>query len=154
MIVAMNPHAQQRLQALLHTEAFRREYLAVCEGRPPADAGVIDLPIAKADAATLCREVRADGKPAVTHYQLVQAGESRSLVRLRLETGRTHQIRVHLQALGCPIVGDFLYGREHPALAGRFALHSHRIQLLHPFTDERVIVESPLPQALAALLDG
>jgi 23S rRNA pseudouridine1911/1915/1917 synthase len=154
MIVALSAHAQQRLQGMLHTEGFVREYRAVCEGRPPTDRGVIDLPIAKADAATLRREVRPDGKPAVTHYELVSAANSRSLVRLRLETGRTHQIRVHLAALGCPVAGDFLYGQEHPALPGRFALHSHRIRLLHPFTDREVVVESPLPDSLATLMRG
>ena len=73
-------------------------------------------------------------------------------LRLRLETGRTHQIRVHLQSLGCPIAGDYLYGEPLPQLAGRFALHAARMQLTHPMTGETLTFESPLPEALAALL--
>ena len=76
----------------------------------------------------------------------------RALLRLRLETGRTHQIRVHLQSLGCPIAGDYLYGEPLPQLAGRFALHAARMQLTHPMTGETLTFESPLPEALAALL--
>jgi len=153
MVVAKNAHAQQRLQAMLHTGAFLREYLAVCEGRPPANEGTVNLPIAKAEGASILREVRPDGKPAVTHYQLLRTTNSRSLVKLRLETGRTHQIRVHLQALGCPVTGDFLYGKEHPGLPGRFALHSHRIRLIHPFTDQLLEVRSDLAE-LGALMEG
>ena len=77
---------------------------------------------------------------------------ARRFRRLRLETGRTHQIRVHLQSLGCPIAGDYLYGEPLPQLAGRFALHAARMQLTHPMTGETLTFESPLPEALAALL--
>ena len=155
MLVALNAHAQQRLQAMLHTEHFAREYLAVCEGILPEDAGRICLPIAKARDATIRREIREDGKPSVTHYQVIRKTPAgRSLVRLRLETGRTHQIRVHLSALGCPIVGDFLYGQEHPLLPGRFALHSHAVRMAHPFTDEPMVFESPLPDVFTVLLNS
>ena len=152
MLAAFSAHAQQRLQTLLHTPAFLREYLAVCEGHLPEKAGLIDRPISKADGATIRREIHPHGKPAQTHYRVLQETENRSLVLLRLETGRTHQIRVHLQSLGCPVTGDFLYGSELSALPGRFALHSHRITLLHPFTDAPLVVESPLPQELQTLL--
>ena len=152
MLVAFHAHAQQRLQALLHTNDFTREYLAVCEGHPPKAEGVVDLPIAKADCASIRREISLSGKQAKTHYQVVKTSETRSLIKLRLETGRTHQIRVHLQSLGCPVVGDFLYGTEHPSLAGRFALHSHAVRLTHPFTGIPLIVESPLPDLLLSLL--
>ena len=152
MAAAMNAHAAQRLQRQLHTDAFVREYLAVVEGAMTG-AGTIDAPIKKADAATVRRVVDFEaGRPAVTHYRVVQAGESASLVRLRLETGRTHQIRVHLAHLGHPIVGDFLYGTEDPRLPGRFALHSTYIRLTHPVTGDIVERTSPLPEALGALL--
>lgn len=152
MAAAMNAHAAQRLQRQLHTDGFIREYLAVVEGRM-AGEGVIDAPIAKAAAATVRRVIdETNGKPAVTRYRVEESGESHSLVRLRLETGRTHQIRVHLQYLGHPVVGDFLYGAEDPCLPGRFALHSTYIRLVHPVTGETVERTSPLPQALAALL--
>jgi 23S rRNA pseudouridine1911/1915/1917 synthase len=131
-----------------------RRILAVVDGILPQEEGVIDLPIAKADGATVRREVREDGKEARTFYKVIRKGE-RSLVRLRLDTGRTHQIRVHMAHLGCPVTGDFLYGTELPQkLPGRFALHSAMIRLRHPVTGEWMTVESKLPQGLEDLLQG
>ncbi len=153
MLVARTPHAQHRLQQLLHTEDFRRVYLAVVEGHLPSDAGVIDAPIAKEDAASIRRVVSQDGKPSVTHYEVLKKGVTRTLVRLQLETGRTHQIRVHMAHMGCPVAGDFLYGTELPQLSGRFALHSHEVLLKHPLTGELLHIVSPLPDVLNALLD-
>ena len=152
MLAARHAHAQHLLQQMLHTDAFIREYLAVVEGAPKDDEGVIDLPIGKCDGATVRREVRADGKSARTFYRVVQRGP-RSLVRLRLDTGRTHQIRVHMSALGCPVAGDFLYGTELPELPGRFALHSAFVRLRHPLTGEWIERECALPQELKKLLD-
>lgn len=151
MIAAKTANAQHQLQQMLHTADFAREYLAVVEGAPQREEGVIDLPIGKADGATVKREVRADGKEARTHFWVLQRGK-RSLIRLRLETGRTHQIRVHMSALGCPVAGDFLYGTELDSLPGRFALHSAYVRLRHPFTGEWLECESALPPALQALL--
>lgn len=152
MLAARTAHAQHLLQRLLHGSEFIREYLAVVEGMPPRTQGVIDLPIGKADGATIRREVRADGKPARTYYRVLETRGDRSLLRLRLETGRTHQIRVHLSALGCPVAGDFLYGTELDDLPGRFALHSVLVRLRHPVTGEWIERESPLPSELSALL--
>ena len=152
MIVAKDAHAQYLLQQMLHTNEFTREYLAVIDGCLPEDEGVIDLPIAKADGPTVRREVRPDGKEARTFYKVLHKGP-RSLVRLRLDTGRTHQIRVHMAHHGCPVTGDFLYGKELPqTLPGRFALHSTLIRLKHPLTGEWITSESPLPENLEALL--
>ncbi|MBR6221562.1 MAG: RluA family pseudouridine synthase [Clostridia bacterium] len=153
MAAAMNAHAAQRLQKQLHTDAFVREYLAVVEGRMMG-AGVIDAPIKKEAAATVRHVVDFEnGQRAVTHYRVLASGEARSLVRLRLETGRTHQIRVHLSHLGHPIVGDFLYGTEDARLPGRFALHSTYIRLVHPVTGQVVEGQSPLPEGLMADAD-
>lgn len=153
MAAALNAHAAQRLQRQLHTELFLREYLAVVDGRM-AGEGVIDAPIAKEDAATVRRVIDpVNGKPALTRYRVIESGERHSLARLRLETGRTHQIRVHLSSLGHPVAGDFLYGAEDPRLPGRFALHSTYIRFLHPVTGEVVEAESPLPEALRRLLE-
>ncbi len=151
MVVAKHAHAQQFLQAQLHTDSFLREYLAVCDGMPPAPEGMIDLPIAKEDAATVRRIVSPSGKPARTHYRVVETGAGRSLLRLRLETGRTHQIRVHLSAIGCPVTGDFLYGHEHLALPNRFALHSCYVRLV-TLRNQEMETQSPLPPALRMLL--
>lgn len=152
MLAAKTAHAQHLAQQMLHTDAFVREYLAVVDGFLPSEQGVIELPIGKAEGATVRREVRADGKEARTFYTVVQKGEYRSLVRLRLDTGRTHQIRVHMAAMGCPVAGDFLYGTELDALPGRFALHSARLQIRHPVTGAWVECESPLPASFQALL--
>ena len=154
MIVARDAHAQHLLQQMLHSEDFIREYLAVIDGALPDDEGLIDLPIAKCDGATVRREVRKDGKEARTFYKVLQKGK-RSLVRLRLDTGRTHQIRVHMAHHGCPVTGDFLYGTELPdELPGRFALHSAMIRLRHPVTGEWLEAESRLPKELEELLRG
>lgn len=153
MLVALNAHAQHLTQQALHTDDFIREYLAVVEGCPTPIQGVIDLPMGKVDSASIRREVRADGKPARTFYRVLEAGERRSLVRLRLDTGRTHQIRVHMQAMGCPVAGDFLYGTELEALPGRFALHSAYVKIRHPLTGQWLEYESPMPPELRALLD-
>ena len=153
MAAAKNAHACQLLQKQLHTDAFLREYLAVVEGRMEGE-GAIDAPIAKADEASVRRVIDpVRGKRAVTHYRVEIPGDKASLVRLRLETGRTHQIRVHLASLGHPIVGDFLYGHEDPRLPGRFALHAARLRLTHPITGETVDLSSPLPPEIAALLE-
>ena len=152
MAVALTAEEQARMQALLHTDAFRRTYLAVTEGLPPEEAGCIDLPIAKADGATIRRVISESGRRSVTHYRVLRTAGRRALVQLFLETGRTHQIRVHLSHLGCPVAGDFLYGHEIPELPGRFALHSSEIRF-QLRTGETVTVSSPLPDALEALLD-
>ena len=153
MIVAKDAHIQHRLQALLHTPAFIRTYQAVVEGCPDDDCGVIDAPIGKENAASIRRIVTASGKPSVTHYRVLKRGKTRTLVELTLETGRTHQIRVHMASIGCPVVGDFLYGTEIPQLPGRFALHASALTLHHPMTGDWLSLTSPLPASLATLLD-
>ena len=151
LVVARHAHSQYLLSGQLHSGGFIREYLAVTEGIPKAPQGTIDAPIAKeGDGAKRC--VREDGKPAVTHYRVVRTTGNRALIRLRLETGRTHQIRVHLSSIGCPLAGDYLYGSELSTLEGRFALHSAYLSIVQPITGERIEIEEPLPQALEALL--
>lgn len=154
MCVAKHAHAQMKMSAQLHTPDFVREYLAVAEGIPSPLSGTIDAPIGKAEGATVKREVREGGKPSVTHYETVKTNRNRSLIHLRLETGRTHQIRVHLKHIGCPVFGDFLYGEErNNLLPGRFALHSAYVRFTHPITGEEMEFSSPLPDALKALMD-
>ena len=151
MCIARHAHAQRLLTAQLHTGGFIREYLAVTEGVPERFESTIDAPIARLSTGSK-RAVREDGQHAVTHYRVEKASDRRALIRLRLETGRTHQIRVHLSHIGCPIAGDYLYGSELDALPGRFALHSAYLSLLHPITGERIELSEPLPPALCALL--
>lgn len=153
MAAARHAHACQLMQKQLHSDTFIREYLAVCEGVLEGE-DTIDLPIAKDASATVRRVIdRERGQSAVTHYRALGNNGSRTLVRLRLETGRTHQIRVHLSAIGHPVCGDFLYGKEIPELPGRFALHSHYIEFRHPMSGDMFSLSSPLPPELEALLN-
>ena len=151
LAVARHAHAQRLLSTQLHTPEFVREYLAVVEGVPEPREGIIDAPILRPGAGVV-RVVDARGQRAVTHYRVERDCGGRSLVRLRLQTGRTHQIRVHMAHIGCPIVGDYLYGTPSPALPGRFALHSADLACRQPITGARIEVSEPLPQELAALL--
>ena len=150
MVCARNAYAQQKLQKLLHTDRFVREYLAVTEG-VWRQRGVIDLAIRKADGQSVRRVAAPDGKPCVTLFETVSSWNGRTLVRLKLETGRTHQIRVHLAAVGHPVSGDYLYGTADAALEGRFALHSARLSFVHPVSGETLCFESPLPPELRRL---
>lgn len=152
LCAAQNAHVCQLLQKQLHSEGFIREYLAIVEGEMEGE-GVIDLPIIKQDAASVRRVVDFNaGKPSITHWKSIEYRAGKTLVRLRLETGRTHQIRVHLSHIGHPIVGDFLYGRESERIPGRFALHSTRICLINPISNKLVDISSPLPAPLMELL--
>lgn len=152
MVIAKNAYSQHRLQCALHTDTFVREYLAVVEGMPASAAGIIDAPIGKATPTGVKRCIMAGGKPSVTAYEVMETKGSRSLVRLRLQTGRTHQIRVHLQSIGCPVVGDFLYGKETDELPGRIALHSFHLSLTHPITSAWIDLYAPLPEPIKSLL--
>lgn len=151
LVAAKHPYAQERLKNQLHTGNFRRVYLAVCDGCPDPPAGVIDAPIGMAEGSGAARAVRPDGLPARTRYRVLDRGP-RSLVELELETGRTHQIRVHMAHLGCPLTGDFLYGTENRALIARPALHSARLELTHPVTGERLTFAVPLAGDMRRLI--
>ena len=152
MAVAKHAHAHERLQAQLRDGTLKRTYLAVGQGVPDPLSGVIDLPIARQPGSVLRRQADPAGSPARTHYRVLDTGNGRSLVSLALDTGRTHQIRVHLSWLGCPLAGDFLYGTEDPALPNRFALHSASLTLRQPVTGQVLALTSPLPDELYALL--
>ena len=152
LVVAKHPHAQEGLKRQLHTARFRRTYLAVCVGRPEPESGTIDAPIGPVEGSLMARMVRPDGLSARTRYQVLESHNGRSLVRLELDTGRTHQIRVHLAHLGHPLVGDFLYGEEDPSLITRPALHSSELDLEHPITKQQLHFAVPLPPDIANLL--
>lgn len=152
MAVAKHAHAHERLQHQLRTGELARTYLAVCQGVPVPRRGCVDQPISRLPGSVLKRQVCPQGARARTHYAVERTGAGRSLVALRLETGRTHQIRVHMAFLGCPLAGDFLYGTELEALPQRFALHSAALRLRQPVTGEEIALSSPLPAALSALL--
>ncbi|MBS6532016.1 MAG: RluA family pseudouridine synthase [Oscillospiraceae bacterium] len=152
MVVARHPHAQEVLKGQLHTADFCRTYLAVCEGAPEPATGTVDAPLGPRDGSLVEQCVRPDGKPARTWYETVRRAGDYSQLRLKLETGRTHQIRVHLAWLGHPLVGDFLYGRECPEVIRRPALHSAELSFRHPITGARLSFSQPLPEDMADLL--
>ena len=152
MVAAKHPHAQEVLKNQLHTDEFRRTYLAVCEGVPSPAAGTIDAPLGPRPGSLVEQMVREDGKPARTHYEVLSVHDGRALLRLVLDTGRTHQIRVHMAHLGHPLTGDFLYGTEDAALIPRPALHSARLSFLHPITGKRLECSLPLPEDMKALI--
>ena len=156
VVFALHSFAKERMAAQLHTEAFVREYVAVCEGWLEPDAGFVDVPVGLLSCSPNVFGATPEGKPAVTRFQVVErgrtpAGEPCSLVRLRLETGRTHQIRIHMAHVGHPLLGDDAYGRASGFIA-RPALHSQRVSFAHPVTGERVSCEAPLPRDIAALM--
>ena len=151
LVSAKHPHAQELLKRQLHTEDFRRVYLAVCEGLPDPPAGVIDAPLGPKPGSLMEQMVRPDGKPARTKYGVLRRWGDRALVSLELETGRTHQIRVHMAHTGHPLTGDFLYGAEDRELIGRPALHSGYLSFRQPITGERLQFTVPLPEDMARL---
>ena len=152
MVAAKHPHAQEVLKNQLHTEDFRREYLAVCEGVPAPATGAIDAPLGPKPDSLVEQMVRPDGRSARTHYRVLEEKKGRALLHLRLETGRTHQIRVHMAHLGHPLTGDFLYGTEDPDLIPRPALHSAFLSFRHPISGERLDFSLPLPADMARLI--
>ncbi len=152
LVTAKHPYAQELLKEQLHSPAFRRVYLAVCEGKPEPAAGVVDAPLGPVDGSLMAQQVRSDGKPARTHYKVLNTDGMRSLLQLELETGRTHQIRVHMAHLGHPLIGDFLYGTEDHNLISRAALHSHQLTFRHPLTHEELSFTQSLPEDMAHLL--
>ena len=143
MVIARTPHAQHLLQRQLHTSAFRRRYLALTDGIPEKSEGVLNFPIGKMPGSTVKRAVCQEGKTSRTKYRILRERNGQALILLELETGRTHQIRVHLSHIGCPVRGDFLYGTERPEeYPGCFALQSAMLDMLHPLTGERIRLTS------------
>lgn len=151
MAVAKCRFIHNALRQLLHTGDFRREYRGISVGVPVPPSGVVDLPIGRADDSPIKRCIRADGAPAVTAYETLETAGRLALLRLLPQTGRTHQLRLHLSAIGTPLAGDWLYGTEAPALIARPALHSFGLALRHPVTGELLSFSAELPEDMARL---
>jgi 23S rRNA pseudouridine1911/1915/1917 synthase len=153
LVVARSEQAHKRLGNLVRRRALERTYLALVRGRPASRAGRIEAPIGRdRDDPTRFSLETDTPRDAITHFETLETYPGHALLEVRLETGRTHQIRVHLAAIGLPVVGDSVYGVPEPAL-GRQFLHATRLAFTHPFTKERVEAESPLPPDLAAYLE-
>jgi 23S rRNA pseudouridine1911/1915/1917 synthase len=154
MVVARSDESHRRLQALVRRRALERHYLALVVGRPRSRHGRIEAPIGRDRRDPFRRSLDTDmPREAVTHFELVELLARHALLDVRLETGRTHQIRVHLAAIDLPVAGDPVYGRPHELGLERQFLHAARLAFPHPFTDETVAVDSPLPGDLTAALD-
>jgi 23S rRNA pseudouridine1911/1915/1917 synthase len=164
LVVARTPETHHALVAMLQARTIARGYLALCVGRPTA-GGTIDEPIGRHRSQRTRMAVRSDGREAVTHYRIEERFRGHTLLRVQLETGRTHQIRVHLAHIGLPIVGDPVYGGRRRQVAGasaalqaalqsfrRQALHAQRLALDHPVTGRHHTFEAPLPADFQALL--
>jgi 23S rRNA pseudouridine1911/1915/1917 synthase len=153
LVVARTQEVHRRLQRALSERRIEREYLALVQGRPPARSGTVEAPIGR-DPRVRTRMAVGGNFPrqARTHFALERSLPSFSLLRLRLETGRTHQIRVHLQAIGHPVAGDPEYGKAGLLGLERQFLHATRLAFDHPLTGERVDVVSALPADLMRAL--
>lgn len=157
MVVAKSDAAYTRLKAAFHDREVTKTYHALAHGHPDPLKGTIDAPIGRHPGARWKFAVTNDGKPSVTHYETLEAFPGASLLEIRLETGRTHQIRVHLAAQRHPCVGDEMYGAD-PTLSNRLGLtrqwlHAVRLGFQHPATDENVEFTSRYPEDLAHALD-
>ena len=152
MVIAKSGYVHDLLRRSLHTPHFLREYRAVCVGTPTPERGTIDAPIGRAPDSVVARCIRPDGSPAVSHYEVLANHNGMSLVKLLPETGRTHQLRLHMASIGHPLAGDWLYGTEDPALIPRPALHSYALTLQHPVTGETLHLTAPLPEDMLRLV--
>lgn len=154
LIVAKNDFAHQGLSAQLADHSLCREYEALVRGNFKQDCGTIDKPIGRhpIDRKRMAVTVK-NSKPAVTHWQLLASYRGYSHILCRLETGRTHQIRVHMASIGHPLLGDFTYGAPSPekGLAGQ-CLHARRLRFVHPRTGERICLETALPDYFTQVL--
>jgi 23S rRNA pseudouridine1911/1915/1917 synthase len=153
LVVAKSEDVHRALKAALQAREITREYVALVDGRPPARTGTIDAPIGRDRRVRTRMGTETDEpKAAVTHFTLERALPRHSLLTVRLETGRTHQIRVHLQAIGHPVAGDPEYGRPGELGLTRQFLHAARLAFAHPVTGAPVDVRSPLPADLETAL--
>ena len=157
MVVAKSERAYTELKRQFHDREVEKIYHAVVQGHPDPLAGTIDAPIGRHPGSSWKFAITADGKPSITHYETLEAFPSASLLEVHLETGRTHQIRVHMAAQRHPCVGDAMYGAD-PTISARLGLsrqwlHAMRLEFTHPGTGERVSFESRYPDDLQHALD-
>lgn len=145
LIVAKHQLSASILSDMVRKREIHREYLAIVEGIPP-EKSTISAPIGRKEGSAILREVNFEtGEPARTHFTRLETRNGLSLVSLKLETGRTHQIRVHMAYIGCPLIGDYLYYPDHTRI-NRQALHSYRLSFLQPITGKALSFTAPLPE--------
>ncbi len=145
LIAAKSGYVHELLRRALHSDELTREYLALAVGEVTPKRGIIDRPITRDENSLVKRCCREDGLPSLTEYAVLSTHDALSLVHLVPHTGRTHQLRVHMAAIGHPLLGDWLYGTEAPSLIARPALHSAFLRFTHPLTGETLSFTAPLP---------
>lgn len=151
LIIAKNMYSASLLSDMVQNREIHREYLAIATGEVP-ESGTITAPIARVEGSTIERKVdEENGEYACTHYKRLQYKNGYSLVSLKLETGRTHQIRVHLKHIGHPLPGDFLYNPDYTVI-NRQALHSYRLTFIHPITGKELQFEAEMPEDMKAII--
>jgi 23S rRNA pseudouridine1911/1915/1917 synthase len=158
IIFALNAFIQESLVRQMHDNTFLKEYTGIVHGTFNDSHGTIDLPIARLPGSIMLRRVTEEGSLSVTHYEVLEQFEDTAFLKFKLETGRTHQIRVHSQATGHPILGDTLYSlpifeNSHAGLISRQALHSRRTVFRHPFTNKNLELEAPIPSDMKNALE-
>lgn len=153
IIFAKNPFVQDALIRQMRNKEFKKYYIGITEGRIEKDAGTIDLPIARKSGSIMLRHISEDGAPSVTHYKVLERFIHATLVEFNLETGRTHQIRVHCQAIGHPLLGDTLYSGMQTCLINRQALHSAKVRFIHPLSNANMELYAPLPEDIKHALE-
>ena len=151
-VVAKHLVSGNILSDMVRRRDIHREYLAIVRGHVSPEAGTINAPLARKPGTIIERTVDWEqGETAITHYRLIEERNGHSLVSLRLETGRTHQIRIHMKYLGYPLIGDYLYNPDMEYI-GRQALHSHRLSFTHPITGKPMEFTAPLPKDMEKVL--
>lgn len=155
LVVAKNDVAHQSLAGQIACHSAAREYKAIVVGNPRESSGTIQQPIGRHKTDRKKMAITPDGRDAITHYQVLERYRGYALMQFQLETGRTHQIRVHMASIGHPIIGDPLYGvkKDRFSQLNGQCLHAYRLSLDHPRTGERMVFESPLPEYFIAVLD-
>ena len=153
LIIALNPTAYNNLTLMIKKHEIERIYTALVHGHPKSSTGTIDAPIGRDPHHRTRQAVNAGGRPALTHYEVIREIGQFSFIKVRLETGRMHQIRVHMTAIGHPIVGDQTYGkRQGIANLRRQFLHASKLTFNHPISSEKISVTSKLPDDLQSAI--
>lgn len=152
LIAAKNGYIHDCFRSALHSRALYREYRALAHGLPSPPRGRVELPLGQAGGLPFRIRPDPDGKPARTDYEVLAVRDGLCLLRLVPATGRTHQLRVHMASLGCPLAGDTLYGAPDEGLIARPALHSFALRFTHPADGAELAFTAPLPPDMAALV--
>jgi 23S rRNA pseudouridine1911/1915/1917 synthase len=152
LLFAKNSSVQTTLISQMKDHSFIKEYIGVVSGILQNDFGTINLPIKRREDSIIQRETSPEGAPSITHYQVIKRLQDASYVRFELESGRTHQIRVHCQAIGHPLVGDSLYSNKESSVINRQALHAYKNTFIHPLEGKRLTLYAPIPEDIKHLL--